>query len=116
MESTERDVESVAKKILQLTQRLLKALEADDLDETGKILQERGETLSTLSAGHLTGKARAILREAARIGLEANRLAGERREELRQKMADSGHMKDGLLGYSRSRFDLSSGQILDKKR
>ncbi|MDR3552801.1 MAG: hypothetical protein P4L75_06725 [Clostridia bacterium] len=112
--------------MLQLTKKLCAALAEGDLDESGRILARRGELIAGAPAPAGTGAAgfsaalnngqRTVAGEILTLDEEAHRLAETLGGEIQKKMTDSTKMKNGLLRYQKTQFNLQSGQIVDKTR
>jgi hypothetical protein len=103
-----------------LTKKLSVALEQGDSDEIGRVLNERQMTIdiydSIADKKPLTKDQLQILTEIIEIDKQAYISADSLVLNLKSKFLLLKKLNVGLLEYSKNKYDIASGQIVDKKR
>lgn len=105
--------------LLQETKALLSAAQKGDLDEIGRLLEKRSQTIDTLKAG---GGSEAfvaahgdLFSEIQSLDQKANAKIRELRDDKAREIGDFKKKSAGLLKYQFDSCNLQSGQMIDKR-
>ena len=116
----EDNIDFFLKNMFDLTLKLKDALKEEDLGETGRVIKLREDLIEKyekdLENQSFNDNQKAMLDKINILDDEANRLAENFKTAIQNKMAASGRMKNGLISYIKTKHNLLSGQIVDKKR
>jgi hypothetical protein len=108
------------KTICGLTKKLSVALEQGNLDAIGRVLDERQMAIDTYNSIEdkkpLTKDQLKILTEIIDIDKQAYVFADELVINFKKKFMLLKKLNVGLLEYNKNKYDITSGQIVDKKR
>jgi hypothetical protein len=120
MFNMQRTLDELFKTIKELTKELSAALEKGDIDEIGRVLNERQITIDTFDSisekKSLTKDQLQILNDIIDIDKQAFAFADSLVLNTKKKFLLLKKMNVGLLEYSRNKYDISSGQFVDQKR
>lgn len=108
------------KELLEHTKALLSAAKKNDSDEIGRQLDSRGQCVDAIKAAGGFGSPRTAVRQS--LIDEILLLDGKACHEIRELMNKSSQVvtdyqkkSTGLLKYNNVKYNLMSGQLIDKK-
>lgn len=106
--------------LLNDTKALLCAAQRSNTDEIGRQLEKRRKCLDAVAsaggaAGAQTDKRKTLIREILLTDKKANERIKEYVKEFGKTASNYKKKAAGVLKYSYSKFNLSSGQLIDKR-
>jgi len=113
------EVDEIYLKLLKLTQQLIAEINIDNVDELANLIEERQIYIDRMyEAGdnNLTQQQRVLLEEIKKLDSEMSDSAQKLIENYKKDIKESQVKYDGITKYNNSRFDLSSGLLIDKRR
>lgn len=116
----QQNLDELFKTIKELTKELSDAFEQGNMDEIGRVLTERQNTIDTYDSivdkKPLTKDQLQILNDIIDIDKQAYAFADGLVLNIKKKVLLLKKMNVGLLEYSKTKYDVSSGQLVDQKR
>lgn len=110
------DIDAGLDLLLSITEQIADSFETGRLDPVGELLKKRGEIIRRLSSCSFSREQTEQIHKVVRLGRRIDELAGNYKKDLLSRQSASLRMRDGLIGYRKTNSNLSSGQIVDKKR
>lgn len=106
-------------KMLESTKEIHDAAQRADLEKLGQTIDMRQQYLDRLSglkAQKMTDEQKSKYHELIILDEEASALIQKLIEEYKNDYKNTSMKYDGLVKYNSSKFNLSSGRMIDKKR
>lgn len=105
--------------LLKKTREILDAAELEDIGTLGRVIDERQDCLNRLAglnSEKMTAEQKARYNEIVILDKKANSAVRKLLEQFKSEMKGSRVKFDGLIRYNSSKYDLSSGRVIDQKR
>lgn len=105
--------------LLEITREMLDAVKQEDVDSLSDAVDARQSILESLSAQKgrgMTDAQRARYDEIVSLDKKVGAMANGLFEKIRVELRESNVKYEGMSRYNQSRYGLSSGLSMDKKR